>query len=637
MCSGRALSLSAVRRLSRVPIGGRADQSRPLRRDLTQQLGRQLRDYLSAETGSAGLLLAAVVIALAWANSPLSDRYTSLWTADVTASVGDLVLSMDLRHWINDGLMFLFFLVVGIEVRRELVMGELTDRRTIAVPALAAVGGMVVPAAVYFAVGGGDQAPHAWGIVIATDTAFLLGALALVGASQSTPLRVFLLTLTIFDDVAAVTVIAVFYSEAIDGVALSLAAACVLVVVALGRRRVWRAGPYAVAGLALWLATLESGVHPTIGGMAMGLAISAYPPDREAVQRVAALTTAFGQSPMASLARSTQLVVAQAVSPNERIQVALHPWVSYGVVPLFALANGGVDLRGDVLSAAVASPLTWAVVVGLVIGKPLGIAGTTLVTVRLRVGRLPRAVTQAQVLGGAALSGIGFTVSLLIVELGIDSPELRAQAKVGVLMAAVVALLCGWLVFRVSGVPRLPDVLDPPVDPARDHIRGPADAPLTLVEFADFECPFCGQVTGVVDELRRRFGDELRYVFRHLPLTDIHEYAELAAEASEAAAAQGRFWEYHDLLFEHQDELEFEDLLGYAGVLGLDVERFARELELGVHAGRVLEDVVSAEASGARATPTFFVCGRRHVGPHDAATLSKALEACRARTAESRV
>jgi hypothetical protein len=233
------------------------------------------------------------------------------------------------------------------------------------------------------------------------------------------------------------------------------------------------------------------------------------------------------------------------------------------------------------------------------------------------------------VLGGATLSGIGFTISLLIVELGIDDAELREQAKVGVLIAAVAALAMGWLVFRVTGRPRLPETLDPPVDPARDHIRGPGDAPLTLLEFADFECAFCGQATGVVEELRNRFGDDLRYAFRHLPLSDLHEHAELAAEAAEAAGTQGRFWEYHDMLFEHQDELEFEDLLGYAGVLDLDVERFARELEAGLHAERVLEDVMSAEASGARATPTFFVGERRHAGPWDAETLAAALEASR--------
>jgi protein-disulfide isomerase len=321
--------------------------------------------------------------------------------------------------------------------------------------------------------------------------------------------------------------------------------------------------------------------------------------------------------------------VAQALSPNERIQTALHPWTSRVVVPLFALANAGVDLRGGVLATAISSPLTWAVVAGLLLGKPIGVAGFAFASLRLGLGRLPRGVTSAQVLGGAALSGIGFTVSLLIIELAIDSPELRQQAKLGVLIAAVGATLTGWLVFRVTGRPQLPSVLEPAVDPERDHIRGPVDAPLTLLEFADFECPFCGQATGVVDELRHRFGDELRYVFRHLPLTDIHQHAELAAEAVEAAAAQGRFWEYHDMLYGHQDQLEFEDLLGYAGELDLDVERFARELEAGIHASRVLEDVVSAEASGARATPTFFVGNRRHVGPHDAATLAAALEASR--------
>jgi Na+/H+ antiporter NhaA len=609
----------------------RADQTRPRRLDLEQQLGRSLREFLNAEAGSAGLLLGAVVVALIWASSPLSAEYTSLWTTGVSLRVGDAELAMDLRHWVNDGLMFLFFLVVGTEVRRELAMGELTDRRTLTVPAIAAVGGMVVPAAIYLAAGGAGEAPQAWGAVIATDTAFLLGALALVGASQSTPLRVFLLTLTVFDDVGAVTVIAVFYSAEISAAALILASVGVLAVVALGRRRVWHAGPYVVAGVAVWLATLESGIHPAIGGMAMGLAISAYPPDREAVARAAALAAAFQQSPMASLARSAKLGVAQALSPNERIQHALHPWASYAVVPLFALANAGVDLRGDTLATAVSSPLTWAVIAGLGLGKPIGIAGSALASTRLGLGRLPRGLTHAQVLGGGALSGIGFTVSLLIVELAIDSPDLREQAKIGVLIAAVAALVTGWLVFRVTGPPKLPHVLDPPVDPERDHIRGPVDAPLTLLEFADFECPFCGQATGVVEALRQRFGDELRYVFRHLPLSDVHTHAELAAEASEAAAAQGRFWEYHDLLFQHQDELDFEDLLGYAGDLALDVERFARELELGVHASRVLEDVASAEASGARATPTFFVGDRRHVGPHDAATLAAALEARRSR------
>jgi len=618
-------------------VVSRADQSHPRRRELLQRVGLPLRTFLGTEAGSAGLLFAAVLVALAWANSPLSDSYASVWSTELSVRLGSVELSMVLRRWVTDGLMFFFFLVVGLEVRRELAMGELTDRRTVTVPAIAAVGGMVVPAAIYLAINPGGEAANAWGAVIGTDTAFLLGALALVGASGSTPLRVFLLTLTIFDDIVAVLAIAVFYSEGVDGGALALAVGCILVMVALGRLRVWRAAPYVLAGLALWLATVESGLHPTIAGMAMGLTISAYPPAREAVERAAALAGAFRQSPMAELARSARSSVARALSPNERIQTALHPWTSYVVVPLFALANAGVGLRYGVVADALSSPVTWGVFAALVVGKLIGVAGSTLAAVRLGLGRLPRGVGPGQVLGGAALSGIGFTVALLIIELSIEDPALREQAKVGVLAAGLAATLVAWSIFRAAallGEPlEPPGILDPPVDPDRDHIRGRVDAPLTLLEFADFECHFCGQATGVVDDLRLRFGSELRYVFRHLPLTDIHEHAELAAEACEAAGTQGRFWEYHDILFEHQDELEFEDLLGYAGELDLEVETFARELEHRVHSPRVLEDVVSAEASGARATPTFFVGGRRHVGGHDAGTLAAALEASRPQSA----
>jgi protein-disulfide isomerase len=255
--------------------------------------------------------------------------------------------------------------------------------------------------------------------------------------------------------------------------------------------------------------------------------------------------------------------------------------------------------------------------------------------VRLGLGSLPQGVGIGQVWGGAALSGIGFTVSLLIAGLAFDDAGLRQQATVGVLMAAALAVLAGWVGFRLAAVLRgertagLPVKLDPPVDPERDHIRGRVDAPLTLVEYGDFECPFCGRATGVLRELRERFGDDGRYVFRHLPLTDVHPRAQLAAEAAEAAGAQGRFWEMHDLLFEHQDELAPEDLMGYAGDLGLDVEQFVRDLRTGRHAARVREDVVSAEASGARGTPTFFVGNMRHIGPYDAGTLARALGSAR--------
>jgi 2-hydroxychromene-2-carboxylate isomerase len=336
---------------------------------------------------------------------------------------------------------------------------------------------------------------------------------------------------------------------------------------------------------------------------------------------------------MPEVGRSAKEALARAVPVNERMQLVLHPWASYVVVPLFALANAGVDLRGGVLENALASPLTWGVVLGLVVGKFVGIGGAALAGARLGLGRLPQGVGPGQVLGGAALSGIGFTVSLLIVGLAFEAPDLQDEATVGVLLALPLATALGALVFRLAAVlhgetsAALPVTLSDPVDPGRDHVRGPADAPLTLVEYGDFECPFCARATGVAREVREHFGDRLRYVFRHLPLPDVHPHAELAAAAAEAAAAQGLFWEMHDLLFAHQDELELEDLAGYAGMLRLDVERFLRDVDEQQHAARVRHDVASAEASGARCTPTFFIGSTRHVGAYDAATLIAELEA----------
>jgi Na+/H+ antiporter NhaA len=605
--------------------------------ELLAQLGTPLRNFLATEAGSVGLLIAATLVALVWANSPLSDSYTDLWGTELAILLGDLSLEMDLAHWVGDGLMALFFFVIGLEVRRELAVGELTDRRRVTIPAIAAVGGMVVPALLYLAIAPSGDAAGGWGVVIATDTAFMLGALAVVGPGISTQLRVFLLTLTIADDVVAVALIGVVYSGDLDFVALAVAGGALIAIALLSWARVGRGSAYLGVGIVLWVATVESGLHPTIAGMLAGLLITAHPPNSEDVESAARLVRAFRQSPMPSLGRSAKLGVTRAVSLNERLQEVLHPVSSYFVVPLFALAYAGIDLRGGVLGDALGSAVTWGIVAGLVVGKTIGISVAALGAVRLRWGRLPRGVGEGQVVGGAALSGIGFTVSLLIVALAFESEALRQQATVGVLLSAVLSTIVGWIAFRLAARLRgehdatLPLWLDPPVDPARDHIRGPVDAPLTLVEFGDFECPFCGRATGMNRELRKRFGDELRYVFRHLPLDDVHPHAELAAEGAEAAGAQGRFWEMHDLLFAHQGELELEDLIGYAGELGLDVERFTREIEEGVHAEHLREDIASAEASGARGTPTFFVGEHRHVGPWDAVTLERELRAVGAR------
>jgi Na+/H+ antiporter NhaA len=621
---------------------GQADQSQAGRRMLVAQLAAPVREFLTTEAGSAGILLGATVVALAWANSPWSETYSALWTTELSVDLGRWGLDMDLAHWVNDGLMSLFFFVVGLEVRRELSVGELTDRSRLVVPAIAAAGGLIVPAGLYLIVNPSGEAMHGWGVVIGTDTAFLLGALALVGPAFPAQLRVFLLTLTIVDDVVAVSVIGLVYSGSIDLAALAVAGACVAVLVWFDRAEVWRSSAYLLVGLVLWVATVASGLHPTIAGMAAGLAVGATRPRRAEVEHAASLFRAFRQSPLPSVGSSAQRGLRRAVSANERFQLALHPWTGYVIVPVFALANAGVDLRAGVLADALRSPITWGVVLGLVVGKLVGISSAALGSVRLGVGSLPRGVGEGQVVGGAALSGIGFTVSLLIAGLAFTSPVLRDRAAVGVLIAAVLSMALGWLTFRLAAALRgertasLPMVLDRPVDAARDHILGTADAPLTLVEYGDFECPFCGKATGVVRELRQRFGEDLRYVFRHLPLTDVHEHAELSARAAEAAGAQGRFWEMHDLLFRHQDGLAFEDLIGYAGELGLDVEDFVRDVEEDRHADRVREDVMSAEASGARGTPTFFVGEDRHIGPYDTETLAAELEASRIRSGGAR-
>lgn len=615
--------------------GTRRDQSRGRRSSLAAQLSAPARQFLTTEAGGAVLLLAATVTALLWANSPWSHLYQELWDAEASFALSGWTLSMDLEHWVNDGLMALFFFVIGLEVRREFSVGELTDPKRAAIPATAALGGLVLPALIYLVMAPGGEARNGWGVVIGTDTAFMLGALALVGPRFATQLRIFLLTATVIDDIVAVSVIGLFYSGALNLTPLIVMLLLGVAMPLLTRLGSWRAAPYALIVLGMWLAAMQAGLHASIAGMLGGLLVAAHAPAREAVEGAARRFRAFRQSPDVQVERSARLGLLRAVSVNERLQATLHPWASYVIVPLFALANAGVDLRGGVLADAMTSAVTWAVVVALVAGKFLGIGLSARVGVRARLGMLPAGVGFGHVFGGAALSGIGFTVSLLIASLAFDDPMLRAEATIGVLLAAVLATVTGWVVFHAAAVLRgqtdadLPRVLDRPVDLLADHIRGPADAPLTLVEYGDFECPFCARATGVAQELRERFGDQLRYVFRHLPLVDVHPHAELAARAAVAAQAQGRFWELHDMLFNHQDQLEFEDIVGYAAHLGLDVETFLRDLDDEDTAARVRADVASAEASGARETPTFFIGNARHTGPHDTETLSRALESSR--------
>jgi protein-disulfide isomerase len=376
----------------------------------------------------------------------------------------------------------------------------------------------------------------------------------------------------------------------------------------------------------------------------MGLIMYAHPAGRQQLERATMLVHSFREQPTPRSARSAQAGLKSALSPNERLQQLWHPWTSYVIVPLFALANAGLEVRGELLRAAFTSPVTLGILVGYVVGKPVGMLVATWLGTRRRLSRLRPPVPWAELAGGGVVAGTGFTVSLLIASLAFEG-RLLEEAKVGILASAASAALLGWLLFRI--VELLPPTwkiredartaeplvdLAFPVDRGRDHVRGRDDAAVTVVEYGDFACAHCRRAHEVVRELLAE-SDELRFVYRHLPLVDVHEHAQLAAEAAEAAGAQGAFWEMHELLFAHQGSLETTDLARYARELGLDVNRFADELERQVHAARIAEDVRGADLSGVAGTPTFFVNGRRHRGPYDLATLSALLRAARERAA----
>ena len=606
-----------------------------------RNLAAPVRGFLSTETGGAIVLVAAAVAALLWANSPWSDSYESFWTTKLSITLGSDGISLDLRHWVNEGLMTFFFLVVGLEARRELDTGELRERQRLALPVAAALGGMAVPIAIFLAFNAGGPGAGGWPAAMSTDTALALGVLALL-APRGTRLRLRLLTLAVVDDLVALVVIAVVYTDQVSMTPLFLAVLFFAMLLAL--RWVpfaWRTQAAIVLGVALWVALFESGIDPLVAGLAIGLVTTAYQPARGDLERATELARSFREQPTPELARSTQRSVASALSANERLQYELHPWTSYLIVPLFALANAGVHIDGQVLGDAVGSPITLGIALGYIVGKPVGILGATWLASRRVFGGLQRALSWPVIAGGGAVAGVGFTVSILISSLAFDGSQLE-QAKLGVLAAAIVSPLVAWAIFQV--VKRLPDEvrarqiagtyedlldLSEEVDPERDHIRGSPQGPVTLVEYGDYECPYCGRAEVVVRELLDSFGDDLRYVWRHLPLNDVHPNAQMAAEAAEAAGAQGAFWEMNDRLLQHQDQLTPAGLRRHAEELGLDLDRFWDDLRRREYADRVAEDVASADASGVAGTPGFFINGRRHQGSYDIETLTSAVRRAR--------
>ena len=432
-----------------------------------------VRRFLATEAAGGVVLVVAAVAALVWANSPWRDTYEALWRTSVEFRVGSFGFSEDLRHAVNDGLMAVFFLVVALEIKRELVTGDLRDPRVAALPAVAALGGMVVPAAIYLAIAGGGPGGDGWGIPMATDIAFAVGVLALLGSRVPASLKLFLLSLAIVDDVGAIVVIAVVYTSALDVAALGVAGAAVVAAVGLRALRVQWPPVYVVLGVVCWLATFQSGVHATIAGVVFGLLAPARPIAPSALARQWSLD--LSDDPTPDELRALAVIANESVSPAERLEHVLHPVTSFVIVPVFALANAGVELRTDAFGTPGAAAVAAGVAAGLVVGKVVGVFGATWLAVRFRVGSLPSGSTWAGIAGVAAIAGMGFTVSIFVTGLAFQSPALADAAKLAVLAATTVAAVLG---VGILSRLRTPAVVDhPPTEGSRrgeDAVAGPA-------------------------------------------------------------------------------------------------------------------------------------------------------------------
>ncbi len=431
---------------------------------LARLVARPVREFLRIEAAGSILLLLAATAALIWANSPWASSYDSFWHTEVAIDLGSFRLEETLQHWVNDALMVIFFFVVGLEIKYEIVSGDLRDPKTAALPIVAAIGGMLVPAGIYLLIAGSGEASAGWGIPMATDIAFAVGVLGLLGRRIPSAARLFLLTLAIVDDIGAIIVIAVFYTEDLHLEWLGLAVLLLAVMIALRVLRVWSLWVYAVLGFLTWFAMLESGVHATLAGVAIGLITPAVPLLREDVARGYAQRALNDRHLDSEELSRLRFLLGESVPVVERLQTALHPLSSYVVLPIFALANAGVPLGGGALGDAMTSAVGLGIAAGLVVGKPLGIVVACFIAIRLGLGRLPDRTTWPMVAGLGSVAGIGFTVSIFIAGLSFPGSEvLTGEAKVGILVASLVAAVVGTVVLLAAAREQ-----DPEPEPAEE-------------------------------------------------------------------------------------------------------------------------------------------------------------------------
>ncbi len=399
---------------------------------------KPLADFFHKEASAGLLLVLAAVVALIWANSPWADSYVSFWSHEITLALDQHTLTLTLREWVNDAAMTIFFFVAGLEIKRELTLGELRDPRQAALPIIGAFGGMVVPAAIYAVLNVGGVGAKGWGIPMATDIAIVMGVVALIGSRAPSWLKLFLLALAIVDDMGAILVIAVFYSEGVSFGWLAFAIAMLVIAMAI-RRRVPVIGVYVVLGILCWFGLHEANVHPTLAGVAFGLLAPVVPRRRNQLELDPTLHD--DDDPRAAAELSEQ--VRAGVSIVEWMSFRLHPFTAFLIVPVFALANAGVRIPGSEIGEALSSTVTWGVILGLVVGKTVGISAAVFLAVLVGIGRLPPGVKTATVIGGASLGGIGFTVSLFVTELAFGDTAPGRDARLGVLIASIVAAAIG--------------------------------------------------------------------------------------------------------------------------------------------------------------------------------------------------
>lgn len=596
----------------------------------------RFRRVIASDASGAIVLAIATVVALLWSNlSPAS--YDGFWHTPISISAGDARLEMSLLHWINDGIMTIFFFLVTLEVKKEFVLGDLRNWRHASVSVLSAALGMLIPALLFVLITWRSPYATAWGVVISTDTAFVLGILAAFGRRIPSQLRVLLLALAVVDDIGAILVIALVYTDSIDPGWVVVALTMTAVVFAAQRMRVWRGTIYVGLGVLLWIAVVNSGIHASIAGVVLALLLPVFPPHREHVGRTEDLAQGFRRSPTAAKGKAAAEGILSSISVNDRLQLQLARAVTYLVVPVFALANAGVRITAETLAHAFGSVLTWGIVISLVAGKFIGISIAPWMGRLFRVGALPAGLRRRHLVSGALLSGIGFTISLLIVNLAFEDPVAQADARIGVLSGSLIAAVLGAVAlgFTTSfDAAHRPERIElaRPVDPSRDHVQGRVGAPLVLVEYGTFGEYDDLAAEDVVATVRERYGDDLAFVFRYLaPGSD---YApERTPEALEAASAQDPsfFWTMRSELnrLSERGPLDDEQVLQAAVTVGADLAWLEEDLRRSAFHHRVAEDFQDADAMNLTTAPTFFVNGLVYTGPLQSSGLIAALSAAR--------